>query len=136
MERLRLYYKRLKDIAIYSDTQIMELALVLVVAIINPSSMERLNHTPSLWTLSGIFFGFCLLLGVVQDCIVKRFWAVNLLFAHSIGILAFEMIKEDLQPNQTSYIVQAVIIGYITWKCSREYAHKSARCKGDIKSGK
>ena len=138
MESLKLYYRRLKDILIYSDTQVMELALILVVSIINPSSLERLQHTPSFWSFAGIFLGLFLLLGIAQNCIVKRFWAINLLFAHSIGILAFEIIKGELQPNQISYVVQAIIIGYITWKCGKEYAHKSAiaKCRGGAKSGK
>jgi hypothetical protein len=138
MERLSLYYRRLKDIIIYSDTQVLELVLVLVITLINPSSIERLNHTPSFWSFAGIFLGLLLLIGIVQNCIVKRFWATNLLFTHSIGILAFEIIKGDLQSNQISYVIQAIVIGYITWKCGRESAHKSAiaKCRGGIKNGK
>jgi len=138
MKSLTLYYRRLKDILIYSDTQVMELALILVVTIINPSSFERLQHTPSFWPFAGIFLSLFLLIGIAQNCIVKRFWATNLLFAHSIGILAFETIKGELQSNQISYVVQAIIIGYITWKCSKEMAYKSARysCKGGNKNGK
>ena len=109
----------------------MELVLVLVITLINPTSMERLNYTPSWWIIAGIFLAAYLFLGVIQNCIVKRFWATNLLFAHSVGILAFEIIGGQLQPNQLSYVVQAVVIGYINWKCGKEHAYKCAviKCK-------
>ena len=136
MEKLKLYYRRFKDILIYSDTQVLELALVLVVTLINPTSMGRLNHTPAWWIIAGIFLALYLLSGVVQNCIVKRFWATNLLFAHSIGILAFEVMGGQLETDQLSYIVQALVIGYITWKCGREHAYKCAvKCRGRNKSG-
>ena len=138
MEKLSLYYRRLKDLLIYSDTQVMELALILVVCIINPSSMERLNLTPDLWVYSGVILGIFLFLGIIEDCIIKRFWATNLLTAHSMGIIAFELVGDGLQGNQISYVVQFFIILYITWKCSKEMAYKTARqhCKGGTKSGK
>ena len=138
MEKLFLYYRRLRDLLIYSDTQVMELALVLVVCLINPSSMERLNTTPDFWVYSGAILGLFLLMGIIEDCIVKRFWATNLLTTHSMGIIAFELVGDGLQRNQISYVVQFFIILYITWKCSKEMAYKSARehCKGDIKNGK
>ena len=137
MEKLSLYYRRLKDLLIYSDTQVMELALILVVCLINPSSMDRLNVTPDLWVYSGVILGIFLFLGIIKDCIIKRFWATNLLTAHSMGIIAFELVGDGLQPNQISYVVQFFIILYITWKCSKEMAYKSARqhCKGGTKSG-
>jgi lysylphosphatidylglycerol synthetase-like protein (DUF2156 family) len=139
MEKIKLYYRRLRDIFIYSDTQVMELVLVLVITLINPTSMERLNYTPSWWIIAGIFLAAYLFLGVIQNCIVKRFWATNLLFAHSVGILAFEIMGGELQTNQLSYAVQALVIGYITWKCGREHAYKCAlklKCKGRIQNGK
>ena len=138
MEKLFLYYRRLRDLLIYSDTQVMELALILVVCLINPSSMERLNTTPDFWVFSGAVLGLFLLMGIIEDCIIKRFWATNLLTAHSMGIIAFELVGDGLQRNQISYVVQFFIILYITWKCSKEMAYKSARehCKGDIKNGK
>ena len=65
MEKLFLYYRRLRDLLIYSDTQVMELALVLVVCLINPSSMERLNTTPDFWVYSGAVLGLFLLMGII-----------------------------------------------------------------------
>ena len=137
MERFKLYYRRLRDLVIYSDTQIVELVLVLVLLLINPSSSDRLNHTPLFWTLSGVLLAIYLLVGVLQNSIQKRFWATNLLFAHFVGILAFEMIGGGIQQNQISYIVQTVVVGYITWKCGKEHAYKCAkRCTRGTKNGK
>tara|TARA_R110002012_G_scaffold185409_1_gene351989 strand:+ start:582 stop:998 length:417 start_codon:yes stop_codon:yes gene_type:complete len=138
MEKLFLYYRRLRDILIYSDTQVMELALILVLCVINPTSIDRLNTTPDLWTYSGVILGLFLFIGIIEDCIIKRFWATNLLAAHSVGILAFEIVGTGLEKHQISYVVQFLVILYITWKCSKEMAYKSARqhCKGGIKSGK
>ena len=137
MERLKIYYRRLRDLLIYSDTQIMELALVLVIGLINPTSADRLNHTPLLWTLSGVFLAIYLLVGVLQNSTQKRFWATNLLFAHLVGVLAFEMMGCGIQQGQISYIVQAVVVGYITWKCGKEHAYKCAKkCSRGAKNGK
>lgn len=138
MEKLFLYYRRLRDLLIYSDTQVTELALVLVFCVINPTSIDRLNTTPDLWVYSGMMLGLFLFLGIIEDCIIKRFWATNLLTAHLVGILAFELVGAGLQKTQITYVVQFLVIFYITWKCSKEMAYKSARndCKGGIKSGK
>ena len=138
MEKLFLYYRRLKDLLIYSDTQVMELALVLVICLINPSSMDRLNNTPDLWVYSGVLIGLFLLIGIIEDCIIKRFWSTNLLTTQAMGILAFELVGDGLQRNHISYVVQFFVILYITWKCSKEMAYKTAKlkCQGGNKSGK
>ena len=105
----------------------MELTLVLVVGLINPTSADRLNYTPFLWTLSGILVAIYLLIAVLQNSAQKRFWATNILFAHLVGILSFEMIGGGIQQDQVSYIVQALVVGYITWKCGKEHAYKCAK---------
>ena len=99
--------------------------------------MDRLNTTPDFWVYSGIALGLFLFHGIVEGCIVKRFWATNILTAHSVGILAFELVGTGIQKNQISYVVQFFVILYITWKCSKEMAYKSARrhCKGGIENG-
>lgn len=114
--RLERYQRTLKEIFYYSDNEVLDIAIALVVMFINPFTMDRVPDTPEIWSLFGIFGGIMLFIGVLERHLSFRYWGNKIIWLFLITILGQCAWCWCWSTDIMSYIVQLIVVWYSMWR--------------------
>ena len=122
--------QNLKRILIYTDSDLTELALVLVLVIIDPLRVHDLCCFNVYWSAVSAMCGLTLLAGLMRDSLAIRQTGLLAATAFLAAATAIELSHGhwDLGTHGT-LLVQATVAGFLWYRDSLESASRRARKK-------
>jgi|TARA_R110000851_G_scaffold289631_1_gene443789 hypothetical protein len=121
MKFIKKFSYNMKNILIYSDSELLELAICSVLLFINPG---RALHIPPMWCLLGITAALAILFGLGYKSL--RIREVGLLLA-LVNLTAINFMHFQHSAMETTYVVQNIIVVYAWWKIGKQRLTKSLR---------
>ena len=121
MKFIKKFSYNMKNILVYSDSELLELAICSVLLFINPG---RALHIPPMWCLLGIIAALVILFGL--GCKSLRLREVGLLLA-LVNLTAINFMHFRHDAMETTYVVQNIIVVYTWWKIGKQRLTKRYR---------
>tara|TARA_R110002060_G_scaffold9259_4_gene13829 strand:- start:186 stop:587 length:402 start_codon:yes stop_codon:yes gene_type:complete len=125
MKSLRLFLKNIQNILVYSDSELLEFALVLVLVIVNPlNALSGDTCTPSGWFLVGLMGGLIILRGLGTSDVKCRETGMLLALVNLTALNVIEIRHCDVDPGN---LLQNLVIAFTWWKLGKERMTKEFR---------
>jgi|TARA_R110000851_G_scaffold234688_4_gene387114 hypothetical protein len=125
MKRLIKFFANIRDILIYSDSELLELALCLVLLVVNPLRMlEATCCLPAEWYFIGFVGGLTIIRGLGIRSVRCREIGMLLALVNLTALNVIEFRHWHLDPG---YVLQNIVIAFTWWKLSRERMVKELR---------
>ena len=121
MKFIKKFFRNMKNILVYSDSELLELAICSVLLFINPG---RPHLIPTVWCLLGVIAALVILLGLGYKSL--RIREVGLLLA-LVNLTAINFMHFRHDAMETTYVVQNIIVAYTWWKIGKQRLTKKYR---------
>lgn len=121
MKSIKKFFHNMKNILIYSDSELLELAICSVLLFINPG---RPQHVPPVWCLLGITAAMVILYGLGSKSLRLR---ENGLLLALVNLTAINFMHFRHDVMEVTYVVQNIIVAYAWWKIGKQRLTKSLR---------
>jgi hypothetical protein len=117
----------IEEIYLYSDTYLLEIAVSVIVLIINPIFMHIVHGLPLVW-VSLAYIGSSLLgYGILERNLAIRYWGIRILWLYLIVLVIQCMIGAVVIENIIGYSIQLVIVWFLLWKNKKQLNYYSTR---------
>lgn len=129
--RLQQWKRNIREIYLFSDTDLLEFVMALVMIIINPISMYRIPATPMCWAVVGIIAGVGGIYGLLERNLAIRYWAIRAIWTYLLVILVQCLINWNVNVSIAPYIIQFGIAWLILWKTKKQldfYQSRNKKC--------
>ena len=115
MKFVKTFYCNMRGILVYSDSELLELAICFILFFVNPTRVPQ--FAPSLWCLLGVAGAVSILFGLGWKSLRARETGL-LLTLVNITAINFMAIRHGCV--DASYILQNLIIGFVWWKVGKQ----------------
>ena len=113
---MRKFVHNIRDVLVFSDSELLELVLCLVLIIVNPTHYAELC-VPHGWCALGVVAALSILWGLGRRNIRAR--ETGLLLA-LVNLTALNFIEFRHYHIDAGHLLQNFVIGYIWWKVGRQ----------------
>lgn len=128
--KLKCWQRNIREIYMFSDTDLLEATLSIVMIIINPISMYRIPATPLWWAGVGIAAGISLLYGLVERNLAIRYWSIRAIWTYLLVILVQCGLNWNINTNIAPYVIQLIIVWLVLWKTKKQldFYNRKGKC--------
>lgn len=117
----------IEEICLYSDTYLLELAISIVVLVINPLFIYMVPGLPAIWTslayIGSLFIGY----GILERNLSIRYWGIKVLWLYLVVLVTQCIIGHCMIDNIIGYIMQLIIAWFLLWKHKKQLNYYSTR---------
>ena len=129
MKYLRQNYINLRNILRYSDTELLEFIMNIVLAVINPLIFYNTVVNCPMWlVLLGIPFGLYSIYKVLNKCSEGRSLSYTLTIGQLLGIL---ILVHDMKSLVYPFAFQLLVFIFLKWRASKDvfrFNRRNAKC--------
>ena len=108
--------KNIRNMLIYSDSELLELSVCIVMLFINPIT-QTMHFIHPIWHLMGIFSALLLFIGLGKRNLKTREIALLWGLVNFTAINVTELRHDCIEPN---YLFQNFVVGFLWWKVSKQ----------------
>ena len=113
---MKRFILNMKNLLVYSDSDLLELVLAIVLGIVNPLK-ATIPYLNTIWHLSGTTSSILILFGLGSKCLKTR--ETGLLLA-LVNLTAINLIEATHFRADVSYVVQNLVVGFLWWKVNKQ----------------
>ena len=117
---MKAFLKNIKEVLVFSDSELLELSICLVFFFINPVYQQ--SHGSSVfWWMLGVIGGVFILFGLGRKCGTKclKTREIGLLIG-LVNLVAINLIEARHYHFDPGYILQNIVVAFTWWKVSRQ----------------
>ena len=116
-----LEWKRnLREIYLFSDTELVEIAILLVVALVNPFQIDIVPGIPGWFAGLGIIGAIVNLLGLLNHNLALRYWGVKIIWTYLLVMLAQCAWCWCWSTDMITFMVQLIVVWFVLWKTKNQ----------------
>jgi hypothetical protein len=113
---MKRFFKNIKNLLIFSDSELLELVTALVFIVVNPLR-PQIHSVDPVWYIVGVISGLLIIFGLGRKCIRTR--ELGLLLA-LVNLTAANLIEVTHYHYEPGYLVQNLVVGFVWWKVSKQ----------------
>ena len=113
---MKRFFRNLKDLLIYTDSELLELVSAIVFIFVNPMR-SQIHSIDPIWYLVGIISGVTMMHGLGRECLRTREFGLLLAL---VNLTAINLIEATHQHYEPGYVTQNIVVGFLWWKVSKQ----------------
>jgi hypothetical protein len=127
--KLSEWKRNLREIYLFSDTELLEIAIILTVVFINPFQLDIVPGLPLWWEIAGIAGAVTNFLGLLNHNLALRYWGVKIVWTYLLVMLAQCIWCWCWSTDMITFIIQLIVVWFVLWKTKKQLEFCRSRRK-------
>jgi len=118
--KLSEWKRNIQEIYLFSDTELLEVAMLLVAAFVNPFQIDIVPGIPTWFAVLGIIGSVVNLLGLLNHNLALRYWGVKIIWTYLLVMLTQCAWCWCWSTDMITFIVQLSVVWFVLWKTKKQ----------------